>query len=181
MEANLGIGVSLIDLSFVLNDQAKLQEGLRYLEHFVEKAPETHRIKGSAEEVLSYLKSPPQPVNNSSGPIGPVLLKEQATVGSTKETANKTIEGGVINGKALSLPAPPYPLIAKMGHAEGTIAVQVLIDEEGNVIAARAVSGHPLLEAVAVSAARQAKFSPTTLSGKPVKVSGLITYNFVAQ
>jgi TonB family protein len=180
VEANLGAGVSLIDLGYAINDQAKLQEGLRYLEHFVEKAPETHRLKGSAEEVLSYLKRPPQPVDNSTA-VGPALLKEQATVGSTKEPANKTIEGGVINGKALSLPAPPYPLIAKMGHAQGTIAVQVLIDEEGNVIAARAVSGHPLLEAVAVAAARRAKFSPTTLSGKPVKVSGVITYNFVAQ
>ena len=59
--------------------------------------------------------------------------------------------------------------------------VQVVIDENGNVISARAVSGHPLLQAVAVGAARQAKFSPTKLSGQPVKVTGIITYNFVAQ
>lgn len=91
------------------------------------------------------------------------------------------ISGGVLNGKAISLPRPPYPQIARAAHASGTVVVQVLIDENGNVVSARAVSGHPLLQAVAVQAARQARFSPTKLSGQPVKVTGVIQYNFVAQ
>jgi protein TonB len=53
-----------------------------------------------------------------------------------------------------------------------------LIDEKGNVLSATAISGHPLLRAAAVEAARGAKFSPTLLSGQPVKVSGVISYNF---
>jgi periplasmic protein TonB len=91
------------------------------------------------------------------------------------------ISGGVLNGKAISLPKPAYPPIARAAHASGTVVVQVLIDENGSVVSARAVSGHPLLQAVAVGAARQAKFSPTKLSGQPVKVTGVIQYNFVAQ
>lgn len=91
------------------------------------------------------------------------------------------ISGGVLNGKAISLPKPPYPPIARAAHAAGTVVVQVLIDENGSVVSARAVSGHPLLQAVAVAAARQARFSPTKLSGQPVKVTGVIQYNFVAQ
>ena len=91
------------------------------------------------------------------------------------------ISGGVLNGKAISLPKPAYPPIARQAHASGTVVVQVTIDENGNVISARAVSGHPLLQAVAVNAARGALFSPTKLSGQPVKVTGVITYNFVAQ
>jgi protein TonB len=91
------------------------------------------------------------------------------------------ISGGVLNGKAISLPKPAYPPIARAAHAAGTVVVQVLIDENGNVVSAKAVSGHPLLQAVAVSAARQARFSPTKLSGQPVKVTGVIQYNFVAQ
>lgn len=91
------------------------------------------------------------------------------------------ISGGVLNGKAISLPKPAYPAIARTAHASGTVVVQVTIDENGNVISAHAVSGHPLLTAVAVSAARSARFSPTKLSGQPVKVTGVITYNFVAQ
>lgn len=91
------------------------------------------------------------------------------------------ISGGVLNGKAISLPKPAYPPIARQAHASGTVVVQVTIDENGGVISARAVSGHPLLQAVAVAAARGARFSPTKLSGQPVKVTGVITYNFVAQ
>ena len=90
------------------------------------------------------------------------------------------IIGGVLNGKAIALPRPEYPTIARAAHASGTVAVQVLIDEEGNVVSAHAVSGHPLLQAAAVAAAREAKFSPTRLSGQPVKVTGVIQYNFVA-
>lgn len=91
------------------------------------------------------------------------------------------ISGGVLNGKAISLPKPGYPPIAKSAHASGTVVVQVTIDENGNVISANAVSGHPLLRAASVAAARGARFSPTKLSGQPVKVTGVITYNFVAQ
>ena len=93
----------------------------------------------------------------------------------------KTISGGVLNGKAISKPQPAYPAIAKAARASGTVTVQVLVDESGKVVSAHAVSGHPLLQQSAVAAARQARFSPTLLSGQPVKVSGVITYNFVLQ
>ncbi len=91
----------------------------------------------------------------------------------------KQISGGVLNGKATSLPKPPYPPAARAVRASGAVTVQVLIDESGSVVSATAVSGHPLLRAAAVQAARSARFSPTQLSGQPVKVSGVITYNFV--
>ena len=91
------------------------------------------------------------------------------------------ISGGVLNGKATYLPKPAYPPIARAAHASGTVNVQVVIDESGQVISANAVSGHPLLQGSAVAAARQAKFSPTVLSGQPVKVTGIIVYKFVEQ
>ncbi len=93
--------------------------------------------------------------------------------------ATKTLSGGVLNGKAISLPAPVYPPAARAVQAGGAVSVQVLIDEKGNVVSASAVSGHPLLRSAAESAARRALFAPTLLSGQPVKVSGVITYNFV--
>ncbi len=96
-----------------------------------------------------------------------------------KKEPPKTISGGVLNGKATSLPKPPYPPAARAVRASGAVSVQVLISESGSVISASAVSGHPLLKAAAVAAARGARFSPTLLSGQPVKVSGVITYNFV--
>jgi periplasmic protein TonB len=88
------------------------------------------------------------------------------------------ISGGVLNGKAISLPKPAYPAVAKAARQTGTVTVQVTIDENGSVISARAVGGPPLLQAAAVQAAYGARFSPTKLSGQPVKVTGVITYNF---
>jgi TonB family protein len=96
-------------------------------------------------------------------------------------SARAKISGGVLNGKALSLPNPEYPTIARQAHAAGTVTVQVTIDEDGNVSAAKAVGGHPLLQAAAVTAARQAKFAPTKLEGQAVKVAGVLTYNFVPE
>jgi TonB family protein len=95
-------------------------------------------------------------------------------------TSGRTISGGVLNAKAISLPKPAYPPLARKVGAYGTVVVQVLVDERGNVISANAISGHPILQASAVAAARLAKFSPTLLNGKPVKVRGVINYNFVA-
>ncbi len=91
---------------------------------------------------------------------------------------SKNISGGVLNGKAVSLPAPKYPPAARAVRASSAVSVQVLIGFNGEVESASAVSGHPLLRAAAVEAARAAKFSPTLLSGEPTKVSGVVVYNF---
>jgi len=111
-------------------------------------------------------------------------LQTPVVIGTKTEGVGPTegaISGGVLNGKALELPKPAYPAIARAAHASGTVVVQVLIDEDGYVIAARAISGHPLLQAASVAAALEARFSPTTVAGKLVKVSGMIQYNFIAQ
>ena len=91
----------------------------------------------------------------------------------------KTVSGGVLNGKAMSLAKPTYPAAAKAVRAAGSVNVQVLIAEDGSLLSANAVSGHPLLRSASRIAACSSKFSPTLLMGDPVKVSGVITYNFV--
>jgi TonB family protein len=93
-------------------------------------------------------------------------------------TKRRPISGGVLNGKAISLPQPEYPAEAKAAGAAGSVAVQVTIDEQGTVVSAQAVSGHPTLQQSAVNAALQARFTPTSLMGEPVKVTGVIVYNF---
>ena len=98
-----------------------------------------------------------------------------------KPTPHAPISGGVLNGRAVNLVQPPYPAIARSAHACGSVSVQILIDENGSVTSAHAVSGHPLLQAAATSAARGSRFTPTKLSGQPVKVSGIIVYNFTCQ
>lgn len=84
----------------------------------------------------------------------------------------------IVNGRAISLPQPVYPPAAKAALASGAVNVQIIVDEEGKVISARAVSGHPLLRQAAEEAALRARFTPTRVDGKPVKVNGTIAYNF---
>jgi periplasmic protein TonB len=90
-------------------------------------------------------------------------------------------KSSLLNGEALSLPKPPYPAIAKQLRIQGPVNVQVVINEAGRVISAKAVAGNPALVMAAQQAALQARFSPTMLGEQPVKVSGIITYNFVLQ
>ena len=119
-----------------------------------------------------------QTVTSSLRVKGPVLMAQKP---GGEPNENSKIHYEVLNGKALELPKPAYPPLAHAARASGTVRVQVVIDEEGNVSQARAVDGHPLLQAVSVAAARQAKFTPTLLEGEPVRVTGVIHYNFVSQ
>ena len=96
-----------------------------------------------------------------------------ATNANNKTDPKKPINGGMLNGKAIYLPQPEVS-----GEATGVVLVQVLIDEQGSVIEAKAVSGPRNLQDAAVSAARLARFTPTMLMGEPVKVSGTLSYNF---
>lgn len=114
----------------------------------------------------------------------PKIVPENVSGASeTNSTANSPAlriqPKGVVNGKAISLPKPPYPAEAKKDRFKSLVNVQVTIDEEGNVISAKAVSGNPVFHPSAEKAALGAKFSPTLMEGNPVKVTGVIVYNFV--
>jgi periplasmic protein TonB len=91
------------------------------------------------------------------------------------------ISSGVLPGLAIKKPPPPYPPIAKAARASGAVLIQVLISEDGRVEDAQVISGHQLLREAALAAAKQWVFRPTTLSGVPVKVQGILTFNFNLQ
>jgi len=104
-------------------------------------------------------------------------FKDNCAVADVNPTAQ-----GVLNGKAVKLAQPRYPLAAREKHVSGKVFVQVLIDENGNVVEAKAVCGSPAeLASVGMEAARASKFTPTKINDQPVKVTGVIVYNFIAQ
>lgn len=102
-------------------------------------------------------------------------------------TPSDDASGGVnasraaVDHLAVSKPQPPYPPVAKAARASGRVTVRVTVDETGHVVSAEAVTGHPLLRAAAVAAAKQAKFTPLLQGEKPAKFSGVLTYNFVLE
>lgn len=97
----------------------------------------------------------------------------------TDARSGKTAMETVLNGRAVSMPRPAYPEEARLARAAGTVTVRVVIDEKGNVVSACAMKGPQLLFRTSELAAYQAKFTPTTLSGQPITVTGMITYNYV--
>jgi protein TonB len=85
----------------------------------------------------------------------------------------------VLQGNAINRVTPPYPEIPKRIRIQGPVQVLVTISEEGRVVDATVVSGPPLLRSAALDAARQWVFTPTRLGSVPVKVQGVLTFNFV--
>jgi periplasmic protein TonB len=119
------------------------------------------------------------PASNEADPLPPP--RPTPTPAPVKPPDQVRLPSSVITSKIIRKPAPVYPPIAKQVGVQGAVTVEILIDEQGRVISARATSGHALLRAAAQSSAYQATFSPTSISGHPVKVAGVITYNFILQ
>ncbi|HLG17686.1 MAG TPA: energy transducer TonB [Blastocatellia bacterium] len=88
------------------------------------------------------------------------------------------IPSKVLQGRALTRVAPPYPRPAQQIHVQGSVAVEIIVGVDGRVESARAISGHPLLIRAAVEAARGWRFQPTLLNGVPVQATGVITFIF---
>ena len=88
------------------------------------------------------------------------------------------INSGVLNRQVESEVLPAYPQKAKDKGIEGSVEVQVLVNEDGEVIFANPLSGPEELWAESVRAAVGAKFNPTELAGEPVKITGRIIFDF---
>ena len=145
--------------------------------------------QASSIAVGPYVPGATGPAGGDGRREGPAVTETEAaptpTPRPTPAPTPKQPEGPVrltsslIASKVVEKPAPPYPSIARAAGVQGPVAVQILVDEQGRVVSAKATSGNPLLHNAAVQAAYRARFTPTLLSGQPVKVTGSITYNFV--
>lgn len=145
------------------------------------KAPEVQELP-SASNAATKLASGPVDVRVQSVSPGQeallVDMDSEPPPSPGPKPILKPISGGVLNGTAINLPPPVYPEAAKRMRAQGIVTVEVILDETGKVVAATATSGPAILRDAAVQAALKARFSPTKLSGQPVKVSGVINYKF---
>ena len=120
------------------------------------------------------LVEPPKIVSDETGAEIPSPPKRASAPGSSAPR----ISLGVSVGDAITRVTPVYPAIARQINASGEVQVEILIDETGRVIQAKAVSGHPMLRAAAEDASRKWVFKPTLLDGKPVKQQGNLTFVF---
>jgi hypothetical protein len=135
--------------------------------------PAEKPLDPNTQNVAPESENAPATPNNNTEPAPPSTPNPPAQ--GQQNPKKIPVNGGMLNGKAIYLPVPEVP----SGEATGVVLVAVLVDEQGGVIEARAVSGPANLHAAAVAAARLARFNPTLLMGEPVRVSGTLSYNFV--
>lgn len=112
--------------------------------------------------------------------LSTAIILSALCLAANAQAENNLTSAKVLNGAAQYLPKPIYPQEAKDECADGIVNVEVLIDENGDVVSAVAVSGDELLRDSSVEAAKKARFKPTTDGGEAVKVKGIIVYNFVS-
>ena len=128
---------------------------------------------------VSNQNTTPTPVKTPVFQPTPRVTPTPTKTPATNTNTNRPVNVGQINGRAVRLPTPNYSAAARQARASGRVTVRVLVDENGNVLSASALSGHPLLRRSAEQAARRSKFRPVTRNGQRVKSTGTIAYNFV--
>ena len=117
----------------------------------------------------------------AAAPAAPEAAPCDAARSNNAVFYGNTVSGGILNGKAVSQPLPAYPAAARAELVSGDVYVEIIVDVCGNVVMAKAVSGHPLLRQAAVDAAMRARFAPVRISGMPVAVRGTLAYKFSLQ
>ena len=144
----------------------------------IPNAPDLPSASTTATKLASGPVDVKAPTVNPTQEAIRVMLDSEPPPSPGPKPILKPVSGGVLNGTAMYLPPPVYPDAAKRMRTQGVVMVEVILDETGKVVAANATSGPSVLREAAVQAALKARFSPTKLSGQPVKVSGVINYKF---
>jgi TonB family protein len=165
------------ELVFGNGNSVRLRMLVKYTDFVVGHGKVTITEIGAAPE-----QTKPESISPESKPQPSTTPAVQPqTTANAEPNADAPTEGGILNSKAEKLPAPKYPAEARSTHAFGEVQVKVLVDETGKVISAEALFGPESLKQAAVDAARLARFKPMIVDGVPVKVSGILTYDFTAQ
>jgi TonB family protein len=174
------VAQTLVDLAYVymtLRDSARRDATFRRLIDRAQKMPES-TLKVASKLFNDYA---------CTGAHHPYASDEQKEIEgriqqlwyARKHAGNASAAGGVLNGRAIEKPQPGYPAGARNERVQGTVVVRVVVDETGKVVEAEPVCGPSALLAASVNAAKHWKFTPTLLSGVPVKVAGTISFNFM--
>jgi protein TonB len=107
-------------------------------------------------------------LGRDTGPLAPV----------SKPKVPIRVGGRIRAPHALSQPAPIYPIIAKQARISGSVVVDAVLDEQGNVIEMKVLSGPPLLYGAALQALKDWKYEPTYLNDTPISVQMIVTVTF---
>jgi dipeptidyl-peptidase-4 len=111
---------------------------------------------------------------NGDGPGGVAA----ARTGKVPVPSSVRVTAAVLDGNLIKHVNPVYPELARVGHVEGDVILEMTIDKQGNVDQIKAISGHPLLIQAAVDAVKQWTYKPYHLNGEPINVQATIKVGF---
>jgi zinc protease len=187
-ETNFGKALALGDAVVIQGDAKRVNTDIEQLQSVT--AADIQRVMrkyftDTSRVVINYLpdamrrrEGKPEHLQTSNTNVN----KDNTEQVSDATNGNQVVEQtGVLNGRAIFKPALKYPKKARKARVTGTVVVKILVDEQGKVIEVISASGPSELQEAAIDAAKQVRFTPTLLFGKPVKVSGDITFNFTLQ
>ncbi len=199
LNTNLGISNSLVDFNsntdFNTNTNIGINTNISPNTNIAVKTPTprptptpslTPRPNANVNQNSNNIDSPtptPSTTVNTRPTVTPTPANTppRPSPSVTAPPSNRPVNAGVLNGRAVNLPTPAYPPTAKQMRASGRVTVQVLVDESGNVLTAKATGGHPMLRAPAEAAARQSRFNPVKVGDRSIQVTGVVLYNFINQ
>lgn len=136
-------------------------------------ANNTKATPGNTSIAVKPTESEAKPAD--SKPVGKEVKPADGPALKSITPTEGTILGGILNDMATSIPKPEFPTDTK---GSGTITVEIVVSEKGEVVASSVVSGPQPLRSAAAAAARKARFDPPLKDGKPVKVAGVLTFDF---
>lgn len=109
-----------------------------------------------------------------SGPYVPPVVQPEPT-------GPMRISTKVVEGLLLLKNAPPYPVLAKATHTQGTVVLEAIISKAGAIENLRVVSGPPMLRQAAFDAVRTWRYRPYLLDGQPIEVEATVNVIFSLQ
>ncbi|HEX8746266.1 MAG TPA: TonB family protein [Pyrinomonadaceae bacterium] len=123
-------------------------------------------------------QQPPKPAKQEKPKQSQQTAQPTLSEPVTAPRDGQPIALGSLIDKATQKVSPSYPATAKNARVQGIVKVFVIVDENGTVLRIERSDGPSLLRAAAETAARQWRFQPPVVDGKPVRMSGYISFNF---
>ncbi|MFN2576925.1 MAG: TonB family protein [Pyrinomonadaceae bacterium] len=171
------------DLVFDNGTDYRVRMRVKYTDFVVGRGKVTITEIAEAPEVLKS-ETPSKadaPTAATTSPTKPTGVTSNSGPTSSANAEDAPRDFGILNNLAADLPKPIYPAEAKKNHVSGQVQVKVFLDETGKIVSAEATFGPEALRPAAVEAAKRARFKPQTVDGVPVKIFGILTYDFEAQ
>jgi TonB family protein len=139
---------------------------------------------GTFAAVWFPLNAPPAPAKPAAAAPAAPVFKDAAPIAAVRKDATPArqepvrVGAKVQEGKLIYKVNPVYPEIARAARIEGTVLLEVVVDELGSVASLRVLNGTPMLDQAAIDAVKQWRYSQTLLNGQPVRVATTVSIIF---